>query len=196
MACVVIPLLDKSKVHRYPGLYPGGQVMRTGTGLPGDPLNIALVGSEADLARSLLVAGWHPVAALGARRSVRTNCRKNQDVYLYRTAVTPAGARERFLESVRPLDQLREKPCCYNALTPNCTTAIRHQHPAAGRMKWDWRLLVNGKGDELMYERHAIETAGLHFAELKKRSLIDPAAEAANDDPDFSARIREGRPGM
>ena len=47
-----------------------------------------------------------------------------------------------------------------------------------------------------MYERHTIATAGLPFAELKKRALINPAAQAANDSPDFSARIREGRPGM
>lgn len=70
-AYVVIPLLDKGKVRRHPGLYAGGQVTHTGTGLPGDPLNIALVGSEADLARALLAAGWHPAAALGVRSSVR-----------------------------------------------------------------------------------------------------------------------------
>ncbi len=127
---------------------------------------------------------------------LRTNYRKNEDVYLYRTTVTLPGARERFLEYVRTLNRMREKPRWYNAITTNCTTAIRHQHPAAERMKWDWRLLLNGKGDELMYERHAIATGGLPFAELKPRSLIDDAAKAANDDPDFSARIRAGRPGM
>lgn len=126
---------------------------------------------------------------------VRTNYRKNEDIYLYRTTITPAGARERFLEYVKTLNEMRDKPRWYNAITTNCTTAIRHQHPATERMKWDWRLLVNGKGDELMYERHAIATGGLSFAELKQRSLIDDAAKAANDDPDFSARIRAGRPG-
>ncbi len=127
---------------------------------------------------------------------VRTNYRKDEDIYLYRTTVTAAGARERFREYLRVLNEMRDKPRWYNAITTNCTTAIRAQHPAAERMKWDWRLLVNGKGDELMYERHAIETGGLPFAELKQRSLIDAAAKAANDDPDFSARIRAGRPGM
>jgi len=37
---------------------------------------------------------------------------------------------------------------------------------------------------------------GLPFAELKKRALIDEAAKAAKDAPDFSARIRAGRPGF
>ncbi|MES2922652.1 MAG: DUF4105 domain-containing protein [Verrucomicrobiota bacterium] len=127
---------------------------------------------------------------------VRTNYRKDEDIYLYRTTATAAGARERFLEYLNTLNRMREKPRWYNAITTNCTTAIRHQHPAAERAKWNWRLLVNGKADELMYERHAIATGGLPFAELKQRALIDDAAKAANDDPDFSARIRAGRPGM
>ncbi len=124
---------------------------------------------------------------------VRTNYRKGEDIYLYRTAVTVAGARARFLEYVRTLNTMRENPRWYNAITTNCTTAIRHQHPAAERMQWNWRLLLNGKADELMYERRAISTGGLSFAELKQRALIDDAAKAANDAPDFSARIREGR---
>ncbi|PYJ25001.1 MAG: hypothetical protein DME91_06165, partial [Verrucomicrobia bacterium] len=53
----------------------------------------------------------------------------------------------------------------------------------------------NGKGDELMYDRHFIVTSGLPFTELKTRSLIDTRARAANDSPDFSKLIREGLPG-
>ncbi|HEY5893616.1 MAG TPA: DUF4105 domain-containing protein [Chthoniobacterales bacterium] len=126
---------------------------------------------------------------------VRTNYR-HEDIYLYRIIATPAQARERFHEYLRSLNQLRDHPRWYNAITTNCTTTIRDQHPAAERIPWDWRILLNGKGDELMYERHTIATAGLPFAELKKRALIDTAAQAANDAPDFSRRIREGRPGM
>ena len=47
-----------------------------------------------------------------------------------------------------------------------------------------------------MYERGSIATASLPLAELKRRALINPAARAANNALDFSARIREGRPGM
>jgi hypothetical protein len=78
----------------------------------------------------------------------------------------------------------------------NCTTGIRSQHPAAERMPWDWRLLVNGKADELMYERKTIETGNLPFVELKRRALINSAAQAADQAADFSTRIRVGRPGM
>jgi hypothetical protein len=124
---------------------------------------------------------------------VRTNYRK-EDVYLYHTTISPARARERFLEYIHSLNVLRDKPRWYNAITTNCTTSIRTQHPPKERVPWDWRILLNGKGDELMYERHFIVTGGLPFAELKARSLIDARARAANDSPDFSRLIREGLP--
>jgi len=124
---------------------------------------------------------------------VRTNYRK-EDVYLYHTTILPAHARERFLEYIHSLNALRNKPRWYNAITTNCTTSIRTQHPPKERVPWDWRILLNGKGDELMYERHFIVTGGLPFAELKARSLIDTRARAANDSPDFSRLIREGLP--
>jgi hypothetical protein len=62
-------------------------------------------------------------------------------------------------------------------------------------MPWDWRILLNGKGDEMMYERHLIVTGGLPFAELKARSLINERAKRAGEEPDFSAAIRAGVPG-
>lgn len=127
---------------------------------------------------------------------VRTNYRQGEDVYLYRTTATPAQARERFDGYLRTLNAMRDHPRWYNAITTNCTTSIRAQHPEAKRIPWDWRILLNGKGDELMFERHTIATGGLPFAELKQRALINAAAQAANSEPDFSRRIRDGRPGF
>ena len=124
---------------------------------------------------------------------LRTNYR-NEDIYLYRTTISPAHARERFLEYVHSLNALRNKPRWYNAITTNCTTSIRTQHPPSERMPWDWRILLNGKGDELMYERHLIATGGLPFAELKARSLINVRAKAADASTDFSQLIRVGLP--
>ncbi len=124
---------------------------------------------------------------------LRTNYRK-EDVYLYRTTVSPVQARERFLEYIHSLNALHNKPRWYNAITTNCTTSIRTQHPRNERVPWDWRILLNGKGDELLYERHAIATGGLAFTELKQRSLIDNRARAADQDPNFSHVIREDLP--
>ena len=127
---------------------------------------------------------------------LRTNYRKDEEVYLYRTSVSPAEARKRFLEYLRSINGLCEQARWYHAITTNCTTAIRSQHPTSERMPWDWRLLLNGKGDELMYERHTILTDGLPFNELKRRAQINTAAKAIHDAVDFSQRIRIGRPGM
>lgn len=127
---------------------------------------------------------------------VRTNYRQGEEVYLYRTTLTAAEARERFLEYLATLESMRKAPRWYNAIATNCTTAIRAQHPSEKRPRWDWRLLLNGKADELLYERQAIATGGLPFTDLKKCALINPAAKAANDAADFSIRIRENRPGM
>lgn len=125
---------------------------------------------------------------------VRSNYRHGEDVYLYRTMASPAQARVRFLEYVAAINSLREHPRWYNALTTNCTTNIRTQRPTNQRAPWDWRMLVNGKADEMLYERHLIATGGLPFSELKQRSLINKRAQAADKDPDFSSAIRDELP--
>jgi len=127
---------------------------------------------------------------------VRTNYREGEQVYLYRLTLTPEQARVRFIEYLATLNRLHEQPRWYNAITTNCTTAIRSQHPVGERIPWDWRILVNGKADKMLYERGALVTGGLGFDELKQRSHINPAASAANNDPGFSGRIRAGNPGM
>jgi len=127
---------------------------------------------------------------------VRTNYRHDEDIYLYRTTFTPAQACERFLEYIRSLNQLRDQPRWYNVITTNCTTNIRTQHRITECIPWGWRMLPNRKMDEMLYKRHAVRTASLPFAELKQRALINPAAQAANEAPDFFRLIREGRPGF
>jgi hypothetical protein len=125
---------------------------------------------------------------------LRTNYRPGEDVYLYRTLLSPEQARTRFLEYMRSANELHAHPRWYNALTTNCTTAIREQQNASDRLPWDWRLIANGKGDEMMFERKVIATGGLSFHELKERSHINERARAANQSPDFSRLIREGLP--
>lgn len=125
---------------------------------------------------------------------VRTNFRQGEDVYLYRTTLSAQGARERLLEYVAALNALHERPRWYNALTTNCTTTIRSQRYEGKRMPWDWRILVNGKGDQMMFGRGFLLTGGLPFEEFKRRSHINAAAKASNNAPDFSTRIRQGCP--
>jgi hypothetical protein len=124
---------------------------------------------------------------------LRTNYR-HEDIYLYHTTAPPDRARARFLEYVNSLNALRAHPRWYNAITTNCTTSIRAQRPTNERVPWDWRILLNGKADELLYEHGALMTGGLPFAELKAQSLINARAKAADASPDFSELIRVGLP--
>ena len=126
---------------------------------------------------------------------LRTNYR-GEDVYLYRLDVSPANAQRLLLSYFRAINKLRFQPEWYNALTENCTTAIRRiAGPYQTRNWWSWKLFLNGRLDELAYDIGAIDHS-MPFSELKVKSYINPRARAADADPRFSARIREGLPRM
>jgi len=124
---------------------------------------------------------------------LRTNYR-GEDVWLYRLRMPVPRARALLLDYVASMNRLVDRPEWYNALTENCTTAIRtHVKAVGGAVPLDWRLFANGHLDELLYERGAVNSA-IPFEELKQRGHIDERAKAADQDPDFSLRIREGLP--
>jgi hypothetical protein len=128
---------------------------------------------------------------------LRTNYR-NEDVYLYRLKAKPETIRKVFLDYLREVNRLKDTPEWYNALTDNCTTALRgHTAPYNPHAKLDWRIIVNGFGDQFVYEQKMIDQ-GLPFEELKARSHINASARAraTDKDSDFSQRIRDGLPGM
>ena len=123
---------------------------------------------------------------------LRTSFR-GEEVYLYRFDVPIRRARALLLDYVDSINGLVREPKFYNALTDNCTTSIRWHvdHVDAQAPPFDWRMLVNGYGDEMLYERRRIDTS-LPFAELRERSRIDETARGTEQAHDFSARIREG----
>ena len=126
---------------------------------------------------------------------LRTNYRGEQ-VYLYRLKVNPDVARAVLLDYFKEVNRLKDHPEWYNAVSDNCTTSIhQHTYAYAKKVRWDWRILINGYVDELAYEVGTLDQS-LPFAELKARSLINERAKAADKDPDFSARIRKGLPGF
>jgi hypothetical protein len=126
---------------------------------------------------------------------LRTNYRQGEEACLYRLQVPPEQGRKLFLDYLRRVNELHEHAEWYNALTDNCTTGIRFQRDAADRAPWNWRMLLNGHLDELLYERGTIVT-NLSFAELKKVSNINARAKAADAAADFSQQIRKGLPGF
>lgn len=125
---------------------------------------------------------------------LRTNYRHEQ-VYLYRLKARPELIRQVFLDYLKAVNSLHDRPEWYNALTSNCTTNIRRHLRPFTHGAWDWRLLANGHLPELIYERGVVDTR-LPLAELKASSLINERALAAGDGADFSSRIRSGLPGI
>jgi hypothetical protein len=127
---------------------------------------------------------------------LRTNYRKDppEDVYIYRTRAPADNARRLFLDYIREINSLAEKPEFYNALTTNCTTSIlTHTRVNQSDLPLSWKVLLSGYVPQYLYERYAIDTS-LPFEELKRRSHINAAAKASDDAADFSQRIRTGLP--
>ncbi|HEY5893353.1 MAG TPA: DUF4105 domain-containing protein [Chthoniobacterales bacterium] len=129
---------------------------------------------------------------------VRTNYRDNghgEDVYLFKLQTHPNRLPKRFLEYIEQLNELYQTPRFYNVISHNCTTSILAQTTQKSRLPADWRVLLNGKMDEWLEQLGAFKsTLPLDRAETKRQ--YRRAAKAADEAPDFSARIRAGVPGF
>jgi hypothetical protein len=125
---------------------------------------------------------------------LRTNYRGEQ-VFLYRLNTPPEHAKTILLDYIREINELAEQARWYNALSHNCTSAIRYhaQHVGLAR-PLDWRIFANGYLDELGYERGSVDRS-LPFEELRRRSDITEQAKAADLNMSFYRQIREGLPG-
>jgi hypothetical protein len=68
-AYVVLPMAWTHYEHQ-PGLADRPMVTRTGQGIPGDPLNVGLVGAREDVLHAMHAAGWYPADPITWRSSV------------------------------------------------------------------------------------------------------------------------------
>jgi hypothetical protein len=121
---------------------------------------------------------------------VRTNY-QNEEVHLYRTNCTPENARKLFVDFLKGADTLRTHPRFYNTLFCNCTTTlIEHiNHVLPTKVPFWQRRMMNGYTDYAAYQNGWL--AGHEsFAELRAKSNINARALKADQDPDFSQRIR------
>jgi len=136
---------------------------------------IYVVGDERDLVR------------------VRTNYR-GESVYLYRLNSSPDSVRRLLMIYLARINELADKPEWYHLLTNSCTINIVRYANAAGRAgRFNIRHLLNGLIDSYLYHSGRVDTT-LPFDELRRRSLINAAAQAADDAADFSDRIRASLP--
>ena len=150
--------------------------------------------------------GFNPLASLfkqfeliyvvGDERDVvrvRTNFRK-ETVYLYRLNASPDDARRLFMVYLERINELADRPEFYHLLSNSCTINIIRYANAAGRAgRFDIRHLLNGMIDGYLYHSGRVDTT-LPFDELRRRSRINEATQAADDAPDFSERIRASLP--
>ncbi len=130
---------------------------------------------------------------------LRTDYRTGEYVRLYHTLTKPDDARRLFLQYLAWIELLREHPQWYNVLTNNCTSSVTSylaRIHLGGISRWDWRNLLNGYGDEMLYDDGDLATGGLSFPDLAKQALINDAAKKLGDDPNFSRDIRRGHPGF
>ena len=136
---------------------------------------IYVVGDERDLVR------------------VRTDYR-GENVYLYRLNSSPDSVRRLLMIYLARINELADKPEWYHLLTNSCTINIIRYANAAGRAgRFNIRHLLNGLIDSYLYHSGRVDTT-LPFDELRRRSLINAAAQAADDAADFSDRIRASLP--
>ena len=68
-AYIVLPHLWSHYEHE-PGLAGRPMVTVTADGIPGDPLNVGLVGSKEEAIRALAAAGWYPADAVTLQTSI------------------------------------------------------------------------------------------------------------------------------
>src|SRR5580700_10221929 len=69
LAYAVLPALWSHHEHE-PGLASLPMVTRTADGIPGDALNVGLVGSRDDVLRAMHAAGWYPADPITLRTSI------------------------------------------------------------------------------------------------------------------------------
>src|ERR1700736_1269430 len=69
LAYIILPALWSHHEHE-PGLASLPVVTRTASGIPGDALNVGLVGSKEDVLRAMHAAGWFPADPIALRTSI------------------------------------------------------------------------------------------------------------------------------
>ncbi|MDD5728574.1 MAG: DUF4105 domain-containing protein, partial [Victivallales bacterium] len=129
---------------------------------------------------------------------LRTNFRKEQ-VYLYRVKSDRLSLQKIFVKIISRAAGLQQQPRFYNTINHNClTTLLADLSSALGKeYHFNYRFILNGYSDALLYDEGIFITAGFPFKKLKQLRHLNQYVE---NDPDaannFSAKIRLPGTGM
>ncbi len=126
---------------------------------------------------------------------LRANYRQPpEQVYIFRTRIPRENQRKLFLDYIRGVNELAQRPAWYNTLTENCTTGVLlHTKAYSQRARYNWKILLSGYTAEYAYEMGGLDT-NVPFAELRERGHVNERAQAAGESDDFSRVIRQGMP--
>lgn len=126
---------------------------------------------------------------------VRTNHRNPEEqVYVLRTRIALENGRKLFLDYVRRINKLRDKPKFYNTLTTNCTTQVLDRVKSLGTdTHYDWKILLSGYVPEYLYEADIL-MPDMPLEEIMSKSLVNERSKRFAGDPNYSLLIREGVP--
>ena len=123
---------------------------------------------------------------------LRTNFRK-EEVFLYRVRVSQKALKKAFVKIVKRAAGLHDRPRFYNTVKQNCLTTLLADLSTAQGKKYhfDFRFIMNGYSDTLLYQKGILVTGGFPFDKLKKLRHLNQYVE---NDPDaatnFSSKIR------
>jgi Ca2+/Na+ antiporter len=124
---------------------------------------------------------------------LRTNIRNNppEDVYMYEVKAEKEDMKKVFLNYVKKINDLKNKPEFYNTLTRNCTTGIWDNASLNGKnTKFNWEVVLSGHSAKYLYQVGLLKTYGLTFEELQKRAYINPLVKDSSIDKLYSKKIR------
>ena len=129
---------------------------------------------------------------------LRTHARR-EDARLFRLGASATQARDLLVAYVADINDLAAKPRWYNTLTTNCTTVVYHLVGSVApgwtfSLPLDPRVLLSGYLPGYLQQIGAIRQ-DIPLEELVRAARIgDHARTLSLDDPQFSAKIREGVP--
>jgi len=100
----------------------------------------------------------------------------------------------RALDYVKTMNELQERLRFDNTLTANCSTGVLlHTRVNPESPPLSWEVPLSGYASDYAYYLGRLDTTR-PFPELERMSKVNERAHAADKDPQFSQRIREGLP--
>jgi hypothetical protein len=136
------------------------------------------IGQEYNLMRSLYRQQELIYIVCDERDAIlrRTKYAEGQDVFLYRIVADEDEIRPFFAGYCEGINALIDSPRWYHGVTDNCTTSIYAQRKR--RTAWDWRLLFNGRLDQMLHDRERLDQSQ-SLETLKQQSRVNDIANRA-----------------